>query len=79
MHRMFARALREELRGPLPGHLQEAQGLGFEDYLLTATKAARGAAAARLRREESESGPLSPFGSSGDSLHGRRPQYLSRR
>jgi arylsulfatase A-like enzyme len=79
LHRMFARALREELRGSLPRHLQEAHGLGFENYFLTAKKAARGAAAARLRREESESGPLSPFGPSGKSLRGGRPQYLARR
>ncbi len=57
----FARALREELRGPLPRHLLPAHKYGFENYFLTATKAARGATAARLRRVEGESGPLSPF------------------
>ncbi len=62
LHRMLAHALRDELRGPLPRHLREASGLGFENYFLTAKKAARGAAAARLRREDGESGPLSPFG-----------------
>jgi arylsulfatase A-like enzyme len=68
LHRLFARALREELRGPLPGHLGEAHGLGFENYFLTAKKAARGAAAARLRREEGEIGPLSPFGAYREDL-----------
>jgi arylsulfatase A-like enzyme len=61
LQRMMRRALHNELRGPLPSHLEEAQGLGFENYFLTATKAARGAAAARLRRVEGEIG-LSPFG-----------------
>ncbi|HXA54448.1 MAG TPA: sulfatase-like hydrolase/transferase, partial [Solirubrobacteraceae bacterium] len=62
LRRRYERALREELRGPLPRHLTDAQGLGFENYFLTAKKAARGAAAARLRRAEGEHGPLSPFG-----------------
>ena len=57
----LARALRAELRGPLPNHLLSARRAGFENYFVTATKAARGATAARLRRVESESGPLSPF------------------
>ncbi len=61
LHRLYERALREELRGPLPRHLTEAHGLGFENYFLTAKKAARGAAAARLRRTEPEIG-LIPFG-----------------
>jgi arylsulfatase A-like enzyme len=61
LNRLYRRALREELRGPLPRHLTEARGLGLENYFLTAKKAARGAAAARLRREEGEHGPLSPF------------------
>jgi arylsulfatase A-like enzyme len=80
LHRLMQRALREELRGPLPRHLNEARGLGFENYNLVAKKAARGAAAARLRRQESESGPLSPFAlGSGDGLRGGRPQHLPRR
>jgi arylsulfatase A-like enzyme len=58
----LARAMREELRGPLPHHLRKAQQTGFENYFQTATKAARGATASRLRRVEGESGPLSPFG-----------------
>jgi arylsulfatase A-like enzyme len=62
LHATLARALREELRGPLPRHLREAHKAGFENYFETATKAARGATAARLRRVEGESGPLSPFG-----------------
>ncbi len=61
LNRLYQHALREELRGPLPRHLIEAHGLGLDNYFLTAKKAARGAAAARLRREESEHGPLSPF------------------
>ncbi|HXB64650.1 MAG TPA: sulfatase-like hydrolase/transferase [Solirubrobacteraceae bacterium] len=68
--RLYERALREELRGPLPRHLSDAQGLGFENYFLTAKKAARGAAAARLRREETEHGPLSPFGEAGGGPRG---------
>jgi arylsulfatase A-like enzyme len=43
------RALREELRAPLPRHLSGARGLGFTNYFLTATHAARGSSAARLR------------------------------
>jgi arylsulfatase A-like enzyme len=61
LHRLYERALREELRGPLPRPLIEAHGLGFENYFLTAKKAARGAAAARLRHVEREIG-LIPFG-----------------
>ncbi len=57
----LARALREELRSPLPHHLRDAHQAGFENYFQTATKAARGATAARLRRVQSETGPLSPF------------------
>jgi arylsulfatase A-like enzyme len=64
LQRMYERALREELRGPLPRKLAEAHGLGFENYNLVAKKAARGAAAARLRNLEGEHGPLSPFGGS---------------
>ncbi len=56
------RALREELRAPLPRHLRLAHGLGFTNYFLTATHAARGAAAARLRAAEAGRGPLGPFG-----------------
>jgi arylsulfatase A-like enzyme len=62
LHATLARALREELRGPLPHHLRAAHRFGFENYFLTAKKAARGATAARLRRSERESGPLGPFG-----------------
>ncbi|HEY2766860.1 MAG TPA: sulfatase-like hydrolase/transferase [Solirubrobacteraceae bacterium] len=58
---LLEHALRTELRGPLPHHLRTARKLGFENYFLTATKAALGATAARLRREERESGPLGPF------------------
>jgi arylsulfatase A-like enzyme len=78
LHATLARALREELRSPLPRHLHEAHKAGFENYFQTATKAARGATAARLRRVQSESGPLSPFGhhrrngapETGGSAHG---------
>jgi hypothetical protein len=62
LQRAMQRALQGELRAPLPSPLREAHGLGFENYFLTAKKAARGATAARLRRLESETGPLSPFG-----------------
>jgi arylsulfatase A-like enzyme len=61
LHAILGHALRTELRGPLPHHLHKSHRLGFEDYFLTATKAARGATAARLRREESENGPLAPL------------------
>jgi arylsulfatase A-like enzyme len=69
----YERALREELRGPLPRQLADARGLGLENYFLTAKKAARGAAAARLRREEGEHGPLSPFGEPGSPPRGGSP------
>jgi arylsulfatase A-like enzyme len=59
----FEQALREDLRAPLPRRLRVAHGLGFTNYFLTATKAARGATAARLRHAERESGHLIPFGS----------------
>ncbi|HWX45055.1 MAG TPA: sulfatase-like hydrolase/transferase, partial [Solirubrobacteraceae bacterium] len=75
LHRMMKQALHEELRAPLPRHLREAHGLGFENYFLTAKKAARGATAARLRRLEGETGPLSPFGQrplNGSSRHRSR-------
>ncbi len=58
----LARALREELRGELPSNLHEARRAGLQNYFLIATKAAEGATAARLRRVESEIGPLGPFG-----------------
>ncbi len=73
LRRLYERALREELRGPLPRKLADAHGLGLENYFLTAKKAARGAAAARLRREEGEHGPLSPFGESGSAQPGAGP------
>jgi hypothetical protein len=69
LQRAMERALREELRGPLPRHLEDAQGLGFQDYLLTATRAARLATAARLRRVEGERGPLTPFGAGEQQPH----------
>jgi arylsulfatase A-like enzyme len=78
LHATLARAVREELRAPLPGHLLGARNAGLENYLLTATKAARGAAAARLRRVEGESGPLSPFGGRGESPP-REGEYSERR
>ncbi|HEY3758896.1 MAG TPA: sulfatase-like hydrolase/transferase [Solirubrobacteraceae bacterium] len=58
----LARALREELRGPLPQHLRTASTAGFENYFQTATKAALNATASRLRRVEGQGGPLSQFG-----------------
>ncbi len=59
---LHAHAVRTELRGSLPRHLDKARTLGFENYYLTATKAAVVATAARLRREEQGNGPLAPFG-----------------
>jgi len=37
----------DELRAPLPSHLSEAQRRGLADYHATATRAAKGAIAAR--------------------------------
>jgi arylsulfatase A-like enzyme len=64
LHAALTRALRDDLHAPLPGHLQTIRRAGFENYLLTATKAARGATAARLRHleREGENGSLGPFG-----------------
>jgi arylsulfatase A-like enzyme len=62
LRRTLERAIGEELRRPLPHHLRIAHGLGFTNYFLTATKAARSATASRLRRLERETGPLTPFG-----------------
>ncbi len=59
---LHAHAVRTELRGSLPHHLNRARTLGFENYYLTASKAALGATAARLRRMEQATGPLGPFG-----------------
>lgn len=59
---LLDRARAQELRAPLPEHLQHARLTGLEDYLVTATKAARNAVAARLRHVEEERGPLTPFG-----------------
>ncbi len=70
---LYRRALAEELRGPLPVHLADAHGLGLENYFQTAKKAARGAALARLRRQEGEHGPLSPFGEAGSPQRGGGP------
>jgi arylsulfatase A-like enzyme len=70
MHKAMQRALREELRRSLPLHLLDVHRQGFENYDLVAKKAARGAAAARLRRVESESGPLSPFATHEEPLRG---------
>ncbi len=71
LHRTLERALREELHGSLPRRLEEAQGGGFQDYLLSATRAASNAAAARLRRVEGERGPLGTFGT--HPLSGSQP------
>jgi arylsulfatase A-like enzyme len=77
LHTLLARALRTELHAPLPGHLLHARRAGLENYLVTATKAARGAAAARLRHVEGEGGPLSPFGGRGGPR--REGEYSQRR
>jgi arylsulfatase A-like enzyme len=77
LQRTMQHALREELHRSLPRRLQEAHELGFENYFLTATKAARGAVAARLRRVESELG-LSPFGKRPLSSAPRTPAHLPR-
>jgi arylsulfatase A-like enzyme len=69
LHATMRRAVREELRGPLPSHLREAHGRGFTNYFLTATHAARAAAAARLRRSEQELGPGRPLGPLGGDVN----------
>jgi len=60
---MLRRAFSEELRRPLPGHLQAARGRGFHDYFAVATRAAARAAQRRAEREigslgERGAGPL---------------------
>jgi arylsulfatase A-like enzyme len=62
------RAIREELRAPLPSHLLEAQQRGFADYYSRSRRAARGAAAMRKRHAERLVGRLEP----GDTGEGRR-------
>jgi arylsulfatase A-like enzyme len=54
----MARAVREELRAPLPARLRAAQAGGFADYFSTAKRAAAGATAARKRRSERTVGRL---------------------
>jgi arylsulfatase A-like enzyme len=76
LHALLARAIREELRAPLPGHLLHAHRAGLENYLLTATKAARSATASRLRRGEAEDGPLSPFGGGRPGAYAQRHEQL---
>jgi arylsulfatase A-like enzyme len=61
------RAIRLELRAPLPQPLRAAHGRGFADYFSTAKRAAKGAAAARRRSTEHLVGPLHP----GDTGEGR--------
>jgi len=75
---LLERAKRQELRAPLPDHLQHARLTGLENYLVTATHDARGATAARLRHIEEEHGPLAPFGGARPGEHegeapGNRP------
>jgi hypothetical protein len=50
------RAVTEELRAPLPQHLDRPQQRGLADYHATARRAARGAAAMRRRRAEGAAG-----------------------
>jgi arylsulfatase A-like enzyme len=76
LHAALERAVREELREPLPRHLRAAHGRGFSDYFLTATHAALGAAAARLRREEGEDRLLAPLTRSGHWYDRRSPKRV---
>ncbi len=68
LQRLLERAVRHELRRSVPHTLREAQERGFEDYDHAAKKAALGAAAARLRHEEREHGPLGPFHEGSEGL-----------
>jgi arylsulfatase A-like enzyme len=68
LQRLLERAVRHELRRPVPRALREAQERGFEDYDHVAKKAALGAAAARLRHAEREHGPLGPFREGSEGL-----------
>jgi hypothetical protein len=52
------RAFARELRAPLPPRLTAAAARGFSDYLSTARRAAKGAAAMRKRRTERDVGPV---------------------
>jgi arylsulfatase A-like enzyme len=81
LQRLLERAMRHELGRSVPGALREAQERGFEDYNHAAKKAALGAAAARLRHEEREHGPLGPFreGSEGLGPPGRAHHRGERR
>ncbi|HEY1458003.1 MAG TPA: sulfatase-like hydrolase/transferase, partial [Solirubrobacteraceae bacterium] len=65
-------AVQRELRGELPAHLHRARERGFRDYFQTATRAAKGAAAARLRRPEVEPpGVRTPYLNTSDQSAGR--------
>jgi arylsulfatase A-like enzyme len=56
----YARAFKEELRGPLPPRLVSAHARGFADYFSTARRASVSAAARRKRRTEREAGGAPP-------------------
>ncbi len=58
----YERAFAEELRAPLPGHLNTAHARGFADYFSTAKNAATSAASRRKTRSEREVGPLDRHG-----------------
>jgi arylsulfatase A-like enzyme len=58
LHKQLERAIAHELRAPLPARLQAAQRRGMADYHSTATRSAKGAAAARRRFADREIGGL---------------------
>ncbi|MGH2865402.1 MAG: sulfatase-like hydrolase/transferase [Solirubrobacteraceae bacterium] len=65
LREQLARAVRDQLRGPLPPRLVEAHARGFADYFSTARHATTQAAARRkhlAERETGEPGPQSPEG-----------------
>jgi arylsulfatase A-like enzyme len=67
----LARAVKDELRGPLPPHLVEAHARGFADYFSTARHAATTATVRRKRRAEHETGQPGPEGPNGYPLRRR--------
>ncbi|HTA14088.1 MAG TPA: sulfatase-like hydrolase/transferase [Solirubrobacteraceae bacterium] len=60
------RAIRDELREPLPGRLKTAHKRGLADYFNTAAHAANKAAERRRERAEREAEAETPFGEEGE-------------
>ena len=66
MRRRLQQAFADELREPLPQHLEAAHGRGFDDYFATARKSAAKATVRRRLKSERLVGPL-------ESGHGPAP------